>query len=134
MVLNNISGSARDTSARLDSPRVRCGFTLVELLVALVLLDVGLLVLVGLGAAISRDASDMRRLSRATAIAVARVETMASLVCAGTSAGTSAPAPGIAESFTDTAAPNGTRLLSDSVTIDLRGRIRAAVMRTRARC
>jgi prepilin-type N-terminal cleavage/methylation domain-containing protein len=134
MVIGNICGTARVTRQGLHSPTAPRGFTLVELLVALVLLDIGLLALVGLGAAMSRDASGTRRLLLATTIATARVETMGSVPCATTTAGSSAPAPGITESFTDTPGPNETRLLNDSVTVITPGRIRAVIMRTRARC
>ena len=121
---------SRTTVRRSQSPR---GFTLVELLVALLLLDVGLLGLVGFAAALSRDGNDTRATARAWAIASARIERMASVACGGTTAG-SATSREVAEWFTDTPGANETRLLSDSVRIATSRGVQVASLHTSARC
>jgi Tfp pilus assembly protein FimT len=112
----------------------RDGFTIIELLLALVLLDIGLFALVGLGAAISRTATAMRASSLGVSIAWGRVERMASAGCGGTISGSAAPRRGITEWFSDTAAPNDTRALSDSVAVTLPRSARVVIARSRARC
>lgn len=126
----NSAGSERP----IDSSAQRRGFTLIELLVALLLLDVGLLALVGFAAALYRDGGDTRASSRAWAIASARIERMASLSCDGPSAGTAMLGRGISEWFTDAPTPNDTRLLVDSVRITTSRGIQVATLRTSARC
>ena len=101
---------------------------------ALLLLDVGLLALVGFAAALYRDGGDTRASSRAWAVASARIERMASLSCGGPSAGTATWARGISEWFTETAAPNDTRLLADSVRVVTSRGVQVATLRTSARC
>jgi prepilin-type N-terminal cleavage/methylation domain-containing protein len=112
----------------------RCGFTLIELLIALVLLDVGLLALVGLGATLTRDADAARRSALALRVASARLERMASLPCLATVNGIAQPAPGLAEWYSDTPAPNGTRMLHDSVAVRQPTGSRSVVVSTRAAC
>jgi prepilin-type N-terminal cleavage/methylation domain-containing protein len=119
---------------RAASARHRRGFTLIELLVALLLLDVGLLALVGLAASLYREGDDTRDTDRAWALASARVERMASVACAGAMAGSASPASGVAEWFSDVPTLNDTRLLADSVRIVTSRGVRAASLRTRARC
>jgi len=114
-------------------PRIRRGFTLIELLVALLLLDVGLLGLVGFAAALYRDGNDTRATARAWAIASARVERMASIACGGTGAGIAARA-GVSEWFTEALGPNGTRLLGDSVRITTSRGVQIAALHASARC
>ena len=112
----------------------REGFTLIELLVALLLLDVGLLGLVGFATALSRDGSDTRASARAWAIASARVERMSSVACGGPSAGSLTSAGKVSEWFTEVSTPNETRLLADSVRIATSRGVRVASLRTSSRC
>lgn len=130
---NHIARRSPPFARRFPMP-VRPAFTLIELLLAVVLLDIGLLALVGLGAAITRDARSTRALSRASRLASTRLERMGSLSCVGSSAGTAVPWPGVTEWFTETAAPNETRILVDSVSvIEPRG-TSSIVVSTHARC
>jgi prepilin-type N-terminal cleavage/methylation domain-containing protein len=100
----------------IHSPRrTRSGFTLIELLVALVLLDVGLLALAGASAAASRVVRGARSDAGEVEVSSARLERLLSSPCGAAVAGASRPAPGLAEWWADTPAPNGTRLLSDSI-------------------
>jgi prepilin-type N-terminal cleavage/methylation domain-containing protein len=133
MVIHSDRASRGSARERLDLPGRR-GFTLIELLVALVLLDIGLLALVGLGATMSRDASDVRNGARGARIAEARIETLASLGCVASLAGTTSPAPGVRESYASVPGPNETLLLGDSVTVILSRNVRTTVLRTRGRC
>lgn len=128
-----LSHTARGRS-RAARARRRRGFTLIELLVALLLLDVGLLALVGLAATLYRDGDDARATALAWTIASARLERMASLSCAGAIAGSASPAVGITEWFSDVPTFNDTRLLADSVRVVTSRGIRAASLRTTARC
>ena len=114
-------------------PNASRGFTLIELLVALLLLDVGLLGIVGFAAALYREGNDTRATARAWSIAAARVERMASVACDGTTSGTAA-SRGITEWFTEIAAPNDTRLLGDSVRIATSRGVQVASIHTAARC
>src|SRR5690242_7632370 len=128
MLLRHTTSSER----RIEPPPTRRGFTLIELLVALLLLDVGLLSLVGFATALYRDASATRGSARAWAIAAARVERMASLSCGSTSAGTETAAGGVSEWFTESATPNETRMLADSVRVTTSRGVQVASLRTLA--
>jgi prepilin-type N-terminal cleavage/methylation domain-containing protein len=114
-------------------PRIQRGFTLIELLVALLLLDVGLLGLVGFATALYRNGNDTRATARAWAIASARVERMASVACGGTSAGTATSA-GAMEWFSEAAGPNDTRLLFDSVRVASSRGVQVATLQMSSRC
>ena len=123
------------TSERPNEPSpTRPGFTLIELLVALLLLDVGLLALVGFAAALYRDGNDTRASARAWAIASARLERMASVSCDGPLAGTETSGPGVSEWFTESPTPNETRALADSVRVVGSRGVQIATLRTSARC
>jgi len=117
----------------VQRPQFRRGFTLIELLVALLLLDVGLLGLVGFVAALYRNGNDTRATARAWAIASARIERMASVACGGASSG-NATSRAVAEWFADVPGPNETRLLSDSVRIATSRGVQVAALHTAARC
>lgn len=114
--------------------RARCGFSLIELLIALVLLEVGLLALVGLAAASTRDVDAVRRDAAALSLARARLERMASVSCRGTASGASPAGPGLNERYDEILEPNGMRVISDSVVVVTTRRTHAIVLRTGARC
>lgn len=129
--------SLRKTPSSERQPRApsgtRRGFTLIELLVALLLLDVGLLGLVGVAAGLIRSGNHTRAMARAWATASARVERMASIACVGTTAGT-ATGGGVSEWFTETSMPNDTRLLGDSVRIATSRGVQVVFLRTSTGC
>ena len=77
------------------------GFTLLEVLVALVVLSVGILGLAANSALVSRLVGDGTRLTVAATLATARFEQLRALPCAGVAAGT-AVARGIEERWTVT--------------------------------
>jgi prepilin-type N-terminal cleavage/methylation domain-containing protein len=112
----------------------RRGFTLIELLLALVLLDVGIVALVGASAAVARVESGAHADARALETASARIERMLAMPCNGSVAATAHPAPDLVESWTDTPAPNDTREVSDSVVRVSTHGPRVLVLRSAGRC
>lgn len=133
MKLNASGASVRDRR-KLGNLRRRTGFTLIELLIALVLLNVGLLALVGLAASITRNADDSRFAALASSFAVARLERTASTACGGATSGVDHIAPGITEQYSDVPAPNNSRVITDSVTYETTRGPKAFVLRTAALC
>ena len=112
--------------------RLRPAFTLVETLVALVLLQIGMLAVAATGAVAARELAIARRTALATAAARNRVEALRGTACSGATAG-SVTADGMVEAWRVTA-DGSTRSIVDSVEFALpdgrRGRhvIRAAVL------
>jgi Tfp pilus assembly protein PilV len=131
MSLRKTPSSEQRSRARSTT---RSGFTLIELLVALLLLDVGLLALVGVAAALFRSGNDTRAMARAWTTASARVERMASVACGGTTAGRATWGNGVSEWFTETSTTNDTRLLADSVRVPTSRGVQVASLRTSAGC
>ena len=112
----------------------RRGFSLIELLIALVLLEIGLLALVGMAAASARETNGSRREATALSVAWARLERAASLTCRGSNSEVFPNLRGLTESYTETVGPNQTRVISDSVVVTTTFGIRATVLRIGARC
>jgi len=124
----------KENRQQRSSRRRRRGFTIIELLVALVLLDIALLTLVGLVAASVRDADDSRRRAAALRVASARLEQIASLGCRGSRSDMSRAGPGLTEWYAEIDGPNETRVIRDSVvSVESRG-VRATVLLTGASC
>jgi Tfp pilus assembly protein PilV len=114
------------------TPRARTGFTLVELLVAVVLIDVGLLALAGTTAVLVRRSTELRARSQATALAANRLQTLSITACQPR-AGTAASA-NFAEHWAEFAASTTTRELRDSVTFTAYGAQHAVVLATKLPC
>jgi Tfp pilus assembly protein PilV len=112
----------------------RGGFTLIELLVALVLLDIGLLALVGLGATLARAANATSARFLGTTLASARLERLASTSCSGPVAGKEQVGNAAVESYSDVPQPNGTRRLTDSVVVTISRGVQVVVLSTGGRC
>ena len=113
---------------------MKTGFTLIELLIALVLFDVGLLALVALAASISRNGDDSRFEANAWNVAAARLERIASTACGAAASGIARTNAGLIERFSDMPAPNGTRLIVDSVTYTTTRGARIVALQTGAWC
>jgi prepilin-type N-terminal cleavage/methylation domain-containing protein len=87
------------TRSKRTAPRARGGFTLVELMVAVLLLGVGLSGLVATSGAISRMMGGSIRESTASTIAASRFEKLRGTACASIVSG-SATKFGVTESWT----------------------------------
>lgn len=112
----------------------RRGFTIIEILVALVLLDVGLLALVGASAAITRNSRVTRTGMLALTTAVSRLERLASTPCGADRSGMASGGNGITESWTETTGRNETRTLADSVRFPTSRASEVIVLTMGARC
>lgn len=112
------------------------GFTLIEVLVAVVLIDVGLLSLVAGSAVLIRRGAEVRAETAALHAASDRLEVISSTSCATTplATGTAFGPSGVREDWTVELGPTGTRDLRDSVTYTIQGRAHSLVLRTRISC
>ena len=108
----------------------RPGFTLVELLVAIILIDAGLLAIVQTHAVVVRRTNEMRARAAALAAAASRVEQLVAAPCAPTSGAASSKVYGETWLVRPSAQ---TREISDSVTFGAGGAHRIA-LRTKAPC
>jgi len=109
------------------------GSTLVEVLVAIVLIEIGLLALTASSGVVIRELALARARVSALELARNRVETLASTPCT-TSAGSSSPSTGFTEAWSATLIPVATRDIRDSVTFTVRRVTRAVVLHTRTLC
>jgi len=96
----------------------RTGFTIVELVVAIVILTVGLLGLASTAAVVTRQMGGGAQQTLAASLPQSRFELLASTTCAALAASPSGSAEtrGIAERWTTTSSPRNTRAMLDSVT------------------
>src|SRR5918993_2098459 len=118
----------------LQPPRCRRAFTLLEVLLALVLLGTGILGLSASAGLVSRLVGDGSRLTLAAALATARLEQLRALPCASTTAG-GATARGIEQRWTVTpmgASPPRALEIQITVTYRLRSHQGAGTTRTQA--
>jgi prepilin-type N-terminal cleavage/methylation domain-containing protein len=111
----------------------RRGFTLVELLVAVVLVDVGLLALVTGTAVLVRRQNELRARAAAVRFASNRLQLLAASACAPAS-GSAPAAVGVTEWWSAESRANHTRELRDSVAFTVSGVERSLVLRTRLVC
>ena len=112
--------------------RRRTGGTLIELLVALLLLDLALLSLAMMSAVAARRVGDAGRRSRSVVAASNRIERMAARPCGSMTGGSTLLERGVNESWSVTSL-NGAAEITDS--IDLRSRTRQSiVVRIRVPC
>jgi len=109
------------------------GFTLVETIIAIVLIEIGLLALTASTGVVVRETLIVRARTRALEIARNRVETIAATPCAATSGGLSAPG-GFQEDWSAHLIPVATRELRDSVTFTVQRVTRTVVLQTRTPC
>lgn len=116
-------------------PRARrSGFTLVELLVAVVLVDVGLLAIVGAGAVVVRRTSELRARSTAVRVASNRLELLRGIgPCTTVTGGEDMPS-GMAEAWSVQVQASDVRDITDSVSYQSPTGSAGVVLRTRVPC
>jgi len=115
-------------------PRPPSGFTLIETIVALVLLQIAMLALAATAGVAARDLSDALVRRRAFAIATNRAERLRPQACISPSSGVNHPGPGMMESWWITEVGRA-RGVTDSVSVALtRGGRTAAVVRVWVLC
>ena len=117
-------------------PRFRCrsGFTLVELLVALVVFDVALLAFAADAALLVRLRGAAARRDAGVSAALSRVAVYRAQGCQRAASGDSWPAPGVHEDWVVEVAPNARRRVRDSVVYGDRQAPTAFVLRTTLGC
>ncbi|MDE3151692.1 MAG: prepilin-type N-terminal cleavage/methylation domain-containing protein [Gemmatimonadota bacterium] len=112
----------------------RPGFTLVELLVALVVFDVALLAFAADAASLVRLRGSAARQEAAVRAAQSRLAGLRAQPCPAPSNGTGTPLPGVREFWSVTAAPGSARDLRDSVVFDGPRPAPAFVLRSAVDC
>jgi type II secretory pathway component PulJ len=110
----------------------RAGFTLVEVLVAVVLIDVGMLALIAGSAVLIRQTAEMRARAAAVRAAANRLQLLGAS-CVVRSGRAGGPF-GIREDWSVTLQSDGVRELRDSVTYASASGVRTVVLRTRLPC
>lgn len=111
----------------------RRAFTLLEVLLAIILVDVALLALVAGSATLVRRSSELKIRGAALRAASDRVQVLSIAPCISTS-GTAQGAYGLRESWTVAAANADIREISDSVAYVTHGTPGSIVLRTRLAC
>lgn len=113
--------------------RCRAAFTLLEVLLAVVLLDVGLLALVAGSTVLVAQTNELRGRSTALQLAHDRLQLLGGAPCVATTGDASGPSAS-SEHWQLTLIGSATRELSDSVSFVMHGVTRSVVLRTRLPC
>lgn len=113
--------------------RARAGFTLVEVLIAIILIDVALLALVGGTAVLVRQATEIRSRAAALSAAANRIQRLGAGPCVATAGSASAPG-GVQEEWSLALHGNNVRDVRDSVIFRLAGATGSVVLRSRIPC
>ncbi|HEX4683010.1 MAG TPA: prepilin-type N-terminal cleavage/methylation domain-containing protein [Gemmatimonadaceae bacterium] len=122
---------------RPTTPRPRAGFTLIEVVVAVILADVALLGLAAGTAVLVRRQAELHARSAATAIAGNRLQTLIAAGCGGSAAPSGRATTSIFTERWSLGALDGaiaTRELSDSVSYAAYGADHVLVLHTRFPC
>jgi prepilin-type N-terminal cleavage/methylation domain-containing protein len=122
-----------NTSPGSDARHPRRGFTLVEVLIAVLLLNIGLLALVASSAVLVRQTTLLRARAIALQTATNRLEWLAAGACIATT-GTAAGSIGLLETWSARPIAGGARELRDSVTFTVQGRTFSVSLETRQTC
>ena len=113
--------------------RARAGFTLVEVLLAVFLIDVGLLALVASSAVLIRETNALRLRNAALRAATNRLQQLGSSPCRPVTGGATT-ADGIREDWAVTVQTSRVLDIRDSVSFVLGTTTRSVVLRTRLPC
>lgn len=113
--------------------RCAAGFTLLEVLLAIILIDVALLALVAGSATLVRRSSDLKVRGAALRAADDRLQGLSIAPCTA-AAGSAQGAYGLRESWTVAAPNTSIREISDSVAFVTHGTPGSIVLRTRLSC
>jgi prepilin-type N-terminal cleavage/methylation domain-containing protein len=116
--------------------RLRRGVTLVELIVAVIILSVGLLAIVGSSGAIARGLGESRLDNLAAYAAESRLERLSGSACSGLTLGSwvTETSRGITETYAVTDVGNNVREITDSVSWSTRRGTRRQAFTTRIPC
>jgi len=117
---------------RVARPRPR-GFTLVETIVAIVLIEIGLLALTASTGIVVRETLIVRARTMALELARNRVETIAATPCLAASGGIAAPS-GFREDWSARLVPVSSREIRDSVTYTVQRVSRTVTLKTQTPC
>ena len=123
----------RSRLSRRPSRRPKHGFTLIEVLVAIIFLHVGLLSLVAASAMLVRRTTGTRAEAAALEAATQRLEALAAGPCAA-GAGTAAGPFGLREEWSTRIVSPATLSVQDSVVFGALSERRAVVLRTALPC
>lgn len=124
----------RDSAIALRHSTPRRGFTLVELLIAVVLIDVGLLAIVDAGAVVVRRTTELRARAVAVRTASNRLELLAGTAPCTAATGAADLARGITEAWSVVIQASAVRELTDSVSYQSSSGAHSVVLRTRVPC
>ncbi len=113
--------------------RMRRGFTLVEVLVAVLLIDVGLLAVVAGSAVVIRRQNELRLRGAAASAAANRVQTLIGIGCRP-GGGSALTGTGVREAWDVRRGDRGTWDIRDSVTYTIGTVTHATVVTTRIPC
>lgn len=119
MIKIRFAPARRRAAAPSAAPRARRGFSLVELIVAMLLLSVGVLGLAGVSAYAMRQSNTAQQRNAATLVAESRMEELRSRACANITSG-SATTNNLAETWTVTATNSTTRTVTGRVIFNRR--------------
>ena len=117
---------------RRSTRRTRAGFTLVELMVAMLMFTVGLLALASTSAVVVSQMGDAGRMGVAASAAQTRIERLRSGACTTAQTGTNA-ARGVSESWTVTPMTRSARI-DVTITYNTRRGLRSQTYRSMMRC
>src|SRR5262249_36057720 len=111
----------------------RTGFTLVELLVAVLLFDVGVLAMVASSTMLVRQQVELRARVAASQVAANRIQRLIAGSCIAAS-GEASTDRGVTEQWSESLLANAVRELRDSVAFIVNGAEHHVVIRSRAAC
>lgn len=122
----------RRLGVRRSAPQARAGFTLVELMVAMLMLTVGLLALASTSAVVVKQMGDASRMGVAGTVAQTRIERLRSGTCSTAQTGTGTTR-GVSESWTVTPMVRSARI-DVTITYTTRRGTRSQSYRSMMRC